>query len=77
MKRSRIVVGVLAMAGGLFWAAGCAPAKRTIPAVPEELADAAQVPHISDVRGWGDGYSPAMERSLVGAWRQESPLFHF
>ena len=49
--------------------AGCA-ADRPRLAVPEELANAAQIPGMGEVRGWGEGSSPVIERSIVWTWAQ-------
>lgn len=69
MKRNTMVVGTLAITA-LMALAGCATPERTIPAVPEAMVDKAEIPGMTDIRGWGDGYSAAMERSIMEAFKQ-------
>lgn len=69
MKRNTTITGVMVM-GVVVTIAGCSPQGRKIPAVPEDLASRAQIPYLSGVRAWGDGYSPEIERSVLEAFRQ-------
>ncbi|MCC6681420.1 MAG: patatin-like phospholipase family protein [Phycisphaeraceae bacterium] len=43
---------------------------RMPPPVPAGKIDRAQIPGMTAVRDWGDGYSPLIEQSLVQAWEQ-------
>lgn len=70
MKRNAIALPLLMTTVLLGACAGCAMPERTVPAVPEAMVDKAEIPNMADVRGWGDGYSPAMERSIMEAFKQ-------